>query len=470
MPDETPANGDPLDALRREAASGWPAEAEANVEGPRPEIVRRGGTFEAFRYRNYVLFWSGALVSNVGSWMQMAVISLVVYSFRNSSADLGIVNFLGNLPVLFLAIPAGVLADAVNRRLLIIWAQVALLLQALALGVLYGTGQLSSTRPILSLALVSGLGLFAGVMSALTFPAWQSMLPDLVPREVLLNGIALNAAQFQGARLLGPLAAGAVLAVGLGYADVFYINAASFLFVIGALAVVRTNRQTPKRSDRQREGAWKTLTAGVAYAREDRVVGVLILSIAVVTMFGMPYMMLLPAIVDASLVPAAVTGAAREAAIQGRTIWVMAANGLGAMAGALAVASMRKGVRREPIVRFVLLAMALLLVGFALSRTLALTLVISALTGAAFLTSTSLINTSIQSCVPHRLRGRVMSLFVLAFMGLMPISSLVFGWVGQWIGPPNAVIVGAALQMAYVALLFARPSLLRRDSDCGEPA
>ena len=455
---------------RTDLTPGSAAEAEANVEGPSSDIVRKGGTFRAFRYRDYSLFWSGALVSNVGSWMQMAVLSLIVYSFRSSETDLGIVNGMSNLPVLFLAIPAGLLADRVNRRMLIIWAQAALAVQALALGVLYATGNLSSARPVLSLALVSALGLFGGLMSALTFPAWQSMVPDLVPREVLLNGIALNAAQFQSARLLGPLAAGAALAAGLGYAGIFYVNAVSFLFVIAALAVIRTSRVTPKRSGaaRTREGTWKTLTAGIAYARKDRVVGLLILSVAMMTIFGMPYMMLLPAIVDKALLPAALAGAARKALIQTWAIYVMSANGMGAVFGALLVASLRPGVKREQLVRFFLLAMALLLIAFALSKTLVITLVISAFTGAAFLTSTSLMNTSIQSCVPHHLRGRVMALFVMAFMGLMPMSSLAFGWIGSAIGPMNAVIGGAVVLGLYALGLMLRPQLLARDGDCAE--
>jgi MFS family permease len=457
-------NDDGPQDLRIEALEESPAEAEANVEGPSTEMVRRGGTFSAFRHRDYSLFWSGALVSNVGSWMQMYALSIVVYAFRKSEADLGIVNGLANLPVLFLAIPAGVLADRVNRRMLLIWAQAAMMLQALALGILYTTGNLSSARPVASLALVSGLGLFGGLLSALTFPAWQSMVPDLVPKDVLLNGIALNAAQFQSARLLGPLAAGAVLLAGLGMADIFYINAASFIFVIAALAVIRTRRTTPQRDGnlRTREGAWRTLTAGIAYARQDRVVGLMILSIAMMTVFGMPYMMLLPAVVDKALLPLAVLGDAREALIKSWTSYIMAANGLGAVVGALVVASLPKDARRERLMRYFLLAMALLLVAFALSRTLWLTLAISAFTGAAFLTSTSLINTSIQSCVPHQLRGRVMALFVMSFMGLMPVSSLAFGPLGSVIGPTNAVIAGAVVLAAYSLFLVARPDLLER--------
>jgi MFS family permease len=446
------------------------AEAEANVEGPSREMVREGGTFRAFRYRDYALFWTGALISNTGSWMQAFALSVVVYSLRGSEADLGIVNGVSNLPILFLALPAGALADRVNRRTLLIWSQVALLVQATALGILYATGNISEARPILSLFAVTGLGLAAGVLSALTFPAWQSMVPDLVPRDVLLNGVALNAAQFQSARLLGPLVAGAILLAGAGMADIFYINAVSFLFVIGALAVIRTRRVTPARDasapGTAPEGAWRTLTAGLRYAREDRTVGMIILSVAMMTVFGMPYMMLLPALVDKALIPAVVAGAERAAMIKTWSSYVMSANGLGALVGALVVAGLPRGTRREPLVRWSLLTMALLLVGFSLSRTLWLTLGISAMAGTAFLTSTSLMNTSIQACVPHELRGRVMALFVTAFMGLMPISSFAFGPLGKVMGPTNAVLTGALVFAGYALFLIARPDLMRRDEPC----
>jgi len=462
---ETPVTPSEADAIPRSVAG-----YEADVESPPQQVVRKGGTFAAFQHRDYALFWSGALVSNVGSWMQMFALSIVVYAFRNSESDLGIINGLSNLPVFFLAIPAGVLADRVNRRTLLIWAQLALGVQALALGVLYGTGNLTAARPVLSLGIVAALGLMGGLMSALTFPAWQSMVPDLVPREDLLNGIALNAAQFQSARLLGPLAAGGILLIGLGMADIFYINAASFLFVIAALAVIRTRRTTPVRAGgpRTREGTWKTLTAGLTYAREHRNVGMLIVSVAMMTVFGMPYMMLLPALVDKALVPLSVVGPAREAMIQSWTSYVMAANGLGAVAGALVVASLSRTAKRESLVRFSLMAMALLLIAFALSHVLWLALVVAALAGAAFLTSTSLMNTSIQSCVPHSLRGRVMSLFVMSFMGLMPLSSFIFGPLGAAIQPTNAVIVGAVVLAAYAGFLMLKPALLTPETPCAE--
>jgi MFS family permease len=455
-PEDTPSTRPDLDAdSMGDGIPGSTAGYEADVEGPTTQIVRGGGTFHAFRYRDYTLFWSGALVSNVGSWMQMAALGVIVYALRKSEADLGLVNAVSGLPVLFLALPAGALADRVNRRKLLMWAQGALLLQALALGVLFATGHLSAGNVTLAIAWVSGLGLFGGVMSALTFPAWQSMVPDLVPRDTLLNGIALNAAQFQTARMLGPAAAGALigLAATMGrpgaYDFVFYVNAASFLFVIAALAVIRPAKHQMSPRATTREGAWKTLTAGLSYALENRTVGILILSVAMMTVFGMPYMMLLPAIADKAL---------HEGSLY---FYLLTANGLGAVAGALVVASLPTTVQREPLVRFSLLAMALLLVAFSMSRTIWLSLALSALAGAAFLISTSLMNTSIQACVPHALRGRVMSLFVVSFMGLMPVSSIIFGPLGKAIGPTNAVIAGAVVLLAYSLFLVARPQLLQ---------
>jgi MFS family permease len=174
----------------------------------------RASTFESFRHRDYRLFWSGAFVSNIGTWMQNYALGLVVYAFRSSEFDLGVVNFLSGIPVLFLALWAGGLADRVDRKRLIIWTQAVLLVQAAALGWLYNAGQLSSRTPIASLVWVSGLGILGGIMSALAFPSWQSMLPDLVSKDLLLNAIALNSAQFQSARLVGPVLGGALFIAG----------------------------------------------------------------------------------------------------------------------------------------------------------------------------------------------------------------------------------------------------------------
>lgn len=454
----------------REAPAEQTLTLEADVEAPPQAVGRQHGIFESFRHRDFTLFWFGALISNVGSWMQMYAFGIVVYSFRKSSFDLGLVNFLAGVPVLFLALPAGAIADRVDRRRMLILIQVVLLLQAAALGVLYNLGLLSSADPAGSLARISVLGFVGGVFMAFMAPAFQSMLPDLVPRRLLMNGIALSSAQFQSARLLGPLAAAALVLSGAGMGEVFYVNAVSFLFVIAALWAIRlrtgsghgrpnapAESAAGARSADWRLDAWHQLTAGLRYARQDRVVGLLILSTAIMTIFAFPYMTLLPAIVGTSL-----GRSGRE--LSRAVAFVMAANGLGALGGALVVASLPPGVGRNRVIPFTLAALALLLGGFALSRWLPLTLALSTLAGAALLASSSLTNTSIQMAAPGHLRGRVMALFVLAFMGMMPVSSILSGSLGQKIGPAGAVLVGALLLLAWAVVLIARPGLLRAHS------
>jgi len=437
------------------------AEAESDAGSPTAEIVRHGGTFESFRHRAYTLFWSGAFVSNTGTWMQASVIGLLAYGFRHSEADLGLVTFISQIPSLFLALPGGVLADRVDKRRLIIWAQVFLMFQAIAFGALYVTGNLSASTPIASLAWVSFLGLVAGVLTSLSFPAWQAILPDLVPRPVLLNAIALNSAQFQSARMLGPVAAfGVMLVAGsaAGMADVFWINAISFLFVIGALLAVRVSPHAPdKRADAAHEGMWTSLTEGVRYAATHRMIGIVILSTAILTFVGMPYVFLMPAVAEKVL------GYHGVAAYTPINYVLLTANGFGALLGALIVASLPHEIRRERLMRWTILATAIVLLVFAFTPWLWLSVALSALAGACVLTTNSLANTSVQANVPHRLRGRVMSVYIMGFLGVMPLSAAAFGPLAEAIGTSWAIAGGAVVLLAWALVLIARPSLLTHD-------
>ncbi len=413
---------------------------EADVAEPTAEVVRRAGTFESFRHRAFTWFWLGSLVSNTGTWMQATALGIVVYGLRGREVDIGLVQFAQGIPVLLLALLAGVIADRVDKRKLLIWAQALSGVEAIALWALYRAGRLSPDRAIEGLAWIVGLGVAIGILSALTFPTWQSFLPDLVPRERLMNAIALNSAQFQSSRMLGPVAAGALIAAGFKTGDIFLFNAASFLFVIAALFAIRPC-DISCRGDfepaAKREGAWATLTAGLRYARDNRVVGMLLLSTAIMTVFALPYVMLMQPIADKVL----------HGADGGKLFysWLLAANGFGAVVGSLGVASLPHGARRERLIPFAILAMSGILVAFSLSRSFWLSMALSALGGVAFVSTMSLTNTSIQSAAPGHLRGRVMSLFVLAFMGIMPLSAATFGPLGEWIGPANAVLVGAVV-------------------------
>jgi len=431
---------------------------EADASAPTPDVVKRG-IFGSFWHRDFTLFWLGSLASNIGTWMQNYALGIVVFAFRDSSFDLGLVNFLSGIPVLFLGLPAGVIADRVDRRRLLLGIQVVLLLQAAALGVLYNTGVLSSEHAMASLAWVASLGLVAGVFMAFQGPSFQSMVPDLVPRSLLMNAIALNSAQFQGARMLGPLIAAALVLAGAGMGEVFYVNAASFLFVIGALSLMRLDRPSASTGQRNpagpREGTWATLTAGVKYAVQHRAVGVLLVGQALFTLCGIPYMMLVPAIVTTSL------GAATVSPEYARwTAYIMTANGLGALFGALVMAGLPTSIRRERIIPLGIVAYSVLAASFALSHWFWLSILLSPLAGATFIAVNSLTNTSIQASAPGPIRGRVMALFVMAFMGVMPISALAFGTLAEFATPSIAVAIGAAILFMWGLLLIARPTWL----------
>jgi MFS family permease len=439
----------------------WPlsvAEAESDASSPTLGVVRRGGTFESFRHRGYLLFWSGALVSNVGTWMQGAVIGLIAYGFRKSDADLGLVTFAAQIPNLFLALAGGVLADRVDKRKIIIWAQVLLMFQAIAFGVLYVTGHLDPSTPTTSLVLVSVLGLIAGVLTALSFPAWQALIPDLVPRKDLLNAIALNSAQFQSGRMLGGAAALGVIALAgyaAGIADVFWINAVSFLFVIAAVLAVRTlPHETVPTVAKRREPAWTSLKEGVRYAATHRMIGIVILSTLIMTLLGMPYVFLLPSVADKVL------GFHTRAGYTDIYTILFVANGLGALVGALTVASLPPTVRRERLMRWTILATAAVLIAFAFTPWVWLSVVLSAIAGACVLTTNSLANTSVQDNVPHHLRGRVMSVYIMCFLGVMPLSAAAFGPLAEAIGPSWAIAGGALGLMAWALILVAWPALV----------
>jgi MFS family permease len=433
MTDSPPDENAPLPPNGEESVRSV-AEAESDAGSPTEEIVRHGGTFESFRHRAYALFWSGALVSNVGTWMQTAVIASITWTFRRSELDLGIVTFVSQIPSLFLALPGGVIADRFDKRKIIIWAQVLLMFQAIAFGVLYVTGRLSPATPILSLALVSSLGLIAGVLTALSFPAWQAILPDLVPRPALAGTVA-------------------------GTGDVFWINAISFLFVIGAVWSARTSPHATQRLQAPPgESAWTSLKQGVRYAVSHRLIGIVILSTFIMTFVGMPYVFLMPAVADKVL---GFHGAAASTPIY---YVLLAANGLGALFGALTVASLPHTVQRERLMRWSILATAIVLVAFAFTPWLWLSVALSTIAGACVLTTNSLANTSVQANVPHRLRGRVMSVYITCFLGVMPLSAAAFGPLAQAIGTSWAIAAGALALMTWAFVLVARPALLTPDA------
>ena len=428
---------------------------EADVTSAPAGSLRRVRTFDSFRHRDYTISFFGALVSNVGSWMQMTALGWLVFQLTGKATSLGIVNFLSGVPVFFLTIFTGVLADRMDRRKLLIVTQVLLMAQAFTFGWMSMRGDITMTW-------IYGLTLVGGVVQAFMSPAWQAMTPDLVPRESLMNAIALSSAQFNAARLIGPLAVLPIVAIfggsqSEGVAEVFFVNAASFAFVIWALAVIRPSQHIPRGDDA--ESPFQALRAGLSYAVHRRRVRMHLLTAAFITIFGMPFATLLPALAADTL----------GLSSKGYSA-LMAANGLGALVGALWVASLPPTVRREAIVRVGIVVLPLGAISLAALRVPVLSGGVLVVLGIAFLACVSSINTNLQTAVPPQLRARVMSLFVLAFMGMMPFGALLSGWLGDVIGVPGAIAASASVLLAYAIVLNLRPRLLcdADDAECGD--
>ena len=424
------------------------SEAEAAVAPVLGVLTPYGRTFESLQYSDFRYFLSGACLSNVGTWMQNVAQGWLVTQLTGSSFWVGMVGFAGGLPVLFLALPAGLLADRVDRRRLLIVGQTLVMLLAFLLAYRIQIGPLDrGNRDVM--VWILWVAFLTGTVMALTFPAWQAMIPDLVPRSALLNAVSLNSAQFHAARLVGPAIAG-VLMAWWGIPSAFWANAASFLAVLWALFVIRPRRDmAPSPAGPGIETTWQRLTGGLTYARENLTVGILLVSVCITTFFGMSYVILLPLLVAGPLHGGSSTFA-----------YLMAANGFGALAGALGVAYLSRTAHRPTLIRLGMLVFSATVVIIALSRNLLLTSCLMPVAGAAFLTMQSAVNTGLQITTPPDIRGRVMALLVLAFLGVMPLGSLAFGALGQVIGVSRAIAAGGAVCLAWGIVLWVRPGLL----------
>jgi MFS family permease len=456
--DENPGEREPSD---RETSDRDTSVLESEQGAPESRFIEQpiqsaaGLMFESLSFPGFRYFWIGAWLSNIGTWMQNTAQAWLVTQLTNSAWWVGAVGFAGGLPVLFLALPAGALADRLDRRRLLIVCQALVMLLAFWLAYLVQTTAYMVLKPA-ETAVPAGnwplvwwvlaIGLLAGIVGAFNFPAWQAIVPDLVSEETLLNAIALNAAQFHAARLIGPAIAGSLIG-SLGMASAFWANGVSFLFVIWALWVIRPIRRTAPRVGR--ESTWQLLTGGLSYARDHMIIRVLLLQVAILTFFGMPYVLLL------SLFSKRIFGDS-----VGWFAGLLGANGLGAMIGALGVAYLARIAHRPTLIRVPMLVFSVTIILFSLSRSYPLSLALMVLAGAAFMTMQSATNTSLQKAAPPHIRGRVMALFVLAFMGVMPFGSLAFGALGAVAGVPDAIVVGAVVCLAWGLTLTLKPSLL----------
>ena len=379
----------------------------------------------------YRIFLAGVFVSNVGTWMQVTSLGWLVLRITGSAGLLGVASFVGSAPALILTLYAGALADSVDQRRLLLATQVGLAVFAGALAVLVQADAIVFWQILV-------LACLAGVANALAGPAFQAIIPALVERDALGNAIALNSAQFNLARIIGPAIAGVLIGIA-GEAPSFWLNAISFNAVIGALIAIRM--PTEASIERARAGLWSNLGEGFDYVRRRKPLLALLILAMAPAIFILPYLTLLQIFADSLGIGAAGLGL------------LTASIGIGALSGALAVAFRRRAGANGRTLAIGLSLMALTVSIFALSRNEILTCVALAVLGAsqvAYYTST---NTLIQLLSPGRLRGRIMSIYVLTSIGISPLGSLLAGGLAQAIGAPFTLAAGGVLTIVSLLLV-----------------
>lgn len=414
------------------AAEAGVARAQAGTAGWR-SAVRLPRTFSALRHRNYRLYWFGQLVSLIGTWMQSVAQGWLVYELTSSPLALGIVGFATSVPVLLFTLPAGVLVDRIERRKLIMLTQGLAAIQALLLAGLTFTGRVEVWHLIL---LAFGLG----TVNAVDVPARQAFLLEMVPREDLMNAIALNSSVFNAARVVGPALAGLVLAA-LGPALCFFVNGLSFLATITSLSFMRL---VPRRRSQASKSPWLEFKEGLRYVSGQPVVRVLMVIVGVSSAFGLGYVALMPVFAESILRVGA-----------GGYGLLMAAIGVGAFTGAVGIASLGDFQSKGKLLTISSISFPIALLAFTGTRSFPLALLFLAFAGTMLMVQGTMANTILQTIVPDELRGRVMSFYTLMFIGMTPMSNLQSGIVADLFGAPSAVAAGALVCLGvatYIAL------------------
>lgn len=416
-----------------------------STTGPRRSAMSRSAEFKtairALENRNFRVFFTGQIVSLVGTWMQRIALAWLVYRLTNSAFLLGAVGFAGQIPTFLLAPVAGVFADRLNRRGVLIVTQSLAMAQALILSALVLTGTLAIWH-------IFVLSMFLGVVNAWDTPVRQAFIVEMVEKkEDLSNAIALNSSMVNSARLLGPSLAG-ILISAVGEGMCFLLNGISYLAVIAALACMKI---PPRDSARKRSGVWSGLTEGFSYAFGFVPIRSVLLLLALVSLMGMPYTVLMPVF-------------AKDVLHGGpHTLgFLMGASGVGALGGALYLAS-RKSVLG--LGKFIPLAVALFgmgLIAFSRSRLLPLSMLLMLATGFGMIVEMAASNTVLQTIVEDDKRGRIMSFFTMAFMGMTPFGSLLSGFLAGIIGAQNTLLLGGTACLIGAAVFAAKLPVLRK--------
>jgi MFS family permease len=386
----------------------------------------------ALKHRNFQLFFSGQLISLIGTWMQTVAQSWLVYRLTGSSLLLGSVGFASQFPVFLMAPIGGMVADRVNRHRVVVATQTAAMILALILAVLTLTHRVTVPQIFVLAALL-------GVVNAFDIPGRQSFLVDMVGREDLMNAIALNSSMFNGARVIGPAIAG-ILVAKIGEGWCFFANGISYIAVIAGLLMMRIECRARSKSDSPLDD----IIEGFRWASHTAPIRALLLLLGLVSLVGMPYTVLMPLFADRIL-----HGGAKGLGI------LMGFTGIGALLGALTLA-LRSGVRGlGRLVALTCAGFGISLIAFSFSRYFWLSAVLLIPVGFCLMLQMACSNTLIQSMVPDALRGRVMAVYSMMFMGMAPFGALLGGALADRLGAPITVSTGAVASIVG-AIVFAR--------------
>jgi MFS family permease len=404
-----------------------PAEIAPAVSST-PSTARRGRMFRALSNPDFRIFWIGAFLSNVGTWMQAVAQGWLVLLLTNSPFWLGLDAFMATAPGFIFTLLGGVFADLIDRRRLLIVTQIVAGVSALVLATLVATH-------VVNRWMVLAFSFVTGCCMSLASPSYLAMTYDLVGREDLANAIAMNSTQFQLSRVVGPALAGVAFRL-FDLAGCFYANGLSFIAVVASLVKVRPQHKpiTATHSVRDRRALWRDLIEGFRYVRNrPRVRGLLLLASAN-SLFGAPYFTLVPIF-------------ARDIFHLGETglALMMGTAGAGALFGALLVAYLGDFKYKGWFVVSGAILFGVCITNFALSSRLSLSLTFLFGLGFALVVSVAITNTLLQKLVTDQMRGRVMSMFILSFMGTMPIGNIIAGTLSTHFGPQHTLAAGGII-------------------------
>ena len=397
--------------------------------------------FRSLRYRNYRLFFIGQNISLIGTWIQQIALAWLVYRLTKSALLLGAVGFTTQIPVLFFTPVAGVVSDRFSKYRIIIITQTISMIQAFILAVLFFTGSIQIWQIML-------LALFLGIVNAFDMTTRQAFVIQMVDnREDLSNAIALNSTMFNSARIIGPTIAGIVIAAA-NEGICFIINGISFLFVIASLLMMKI---TPPKTKPPRKEVLHELKEGFSYVTSFAPLKFIMLLLSLVSLVGMPYLVLMP--IFASKI------------LRGNSLtlgFLMASAGAGALTGSIYLAYRKTVLGLGRIISIATAVFGIGLIFFSFSRSLWLSMPLMFITGLGMITQMAASNTIIQTIADDDKRGRVMGFYVMSFIGTTPFGSLLAGYFASKIGAPDTLTIGGILCLVGAALFSLKLPEIRK--------